>query len=183
MITDPQSTKFASAVKSHPSDSTPQGKVERGILERLSAEHPEWQLLDLSLAAAELGLSLVWQKAKPDAVWRIGPDELIVAECYARVGALKSGHRRKLAMDALKLMALRYQCPDAKRLKCLIIVPQEIQEQLKGKSWLCAAMNIAADLMPVVLSDDERELLADTTRRQADGQARSRKPEKTRHPE
>jgi hypothetical protein len=167
----------------HPSDSTAQGNVERAILRRLSAEHPEWQPVDWRVAATELGLSSVWQKAKPDAVWRVGPHELIVAECYAHVGVLKPGHLRKLAMDALKLLTFRQQSSNVRQLTCIIVVPEELREQLQGGGWLCTAIRMAAKVTPVVLLDDERKLLADAIRRQADGQARSRKPEKTRHPE
>ncbi len=85
-------------------------------------------------------------------------------------------------MDALKLLALRQQCSDSTILRCVIVVPEELQKALQMGGWLCAAIRIAAEVMPVVLSDDERKQLADATRLQADGQARSRKPEKTRHP-
>jgi hypothetical protein len=183
MIAGPRRTSVSLTMNAHPSDSTPQGNVERAILQRLSAEHPEWQPVDWRVAATELGLSSVWSNAKPDAVWRIEPNELIVAECYAHVGVLKSGHLRKLAMDALKLLTFRQQCSDARRLRCIIVVPGELREQLERGGWLCTAIRMAANLMPVVLLDDERKLLVDTIRRQADGQARSRKPEKARHPE
>ena len=174
MTAGPRRTNFSTTIETHPSDSTAQGMVERAILERLGAEHPEWRPIEWRLAAAELGLSSVWQKAKPDAVWRSGPDELIIAECYARVGSLKPGHRRKLAMDALKLLALYHHCPAAKRLRCVIIVPEELRKQLERDGWFCVALRMAAEIMPIALSDVERKLLADATERQADGQARAR---------
>jgi len=164
-------------MEAHPSDSAAQELVERAIIQRLSAAHPEWQPLKWDVVAKALGLSPVWQGVKPDAIWRTENDELIIAECYARVGVLKSGHKRKLAMDALKLMALCRQLADAKRLKCLIVIPQELEKQLKREGWFCAALTMAGDVLPVDLLDDERKLLADTTQRQAEGQTRSRKRE------
>ena len=165
----------------HPSDSTAQQTVERAIIQRLSAEHPEWQPLEWGVVAKTLGLSPVWQGVKPDAIWRTENDELIIAECYARVGTLKSGHQRKLAMDALKLMVLCRQLAELKRVKCLFVVPQELEKQLKREGWFCAALMIAGDVVPVELLDDERRLLTDTTQRQADGQARSHKREQVGH--
>jgi hypothetical protein len=161
--------------ETHPSDSAAQRIVERGILRRFSAEHPEWQPVTWSVVADELGLSSVWKNAQPDAVWKNGPNELIVAECYARIGVLKPGQNRKLAMDALKLMALCRQVPDAKRLRCFIIVPEELRNQLAREGWFCVALRMAAEIMPIALTDHERKLLADATQRQADGQSRSRK--------
>jgi hypothetical protein len=84
-------------------------------------------------------------------------------------------------MDALKLIALCRQLADAKCLKCLIVVPQELEKQLKREGWFCAALTIAGDLLPVDLLDDERKLLTDTTQRQGDGQARSRKRKQVGH--
>ena len=67
-------------------------------------------------------------------------------------------------------------------LRCVIVVPEELRKALEMGGWLCAAIRIAGEVIPVVMTDDERKQLADATRLQADGQARSRKPEKTTHP-
>src|SRR5262245_42074892 len=93
---------------SDPSDSAVQREIELAMLDRLGKLHPDWQRVTWMTEATELGLTLVWQKSQPDAIWKTGSDQIIVAECYARIGELKAGHRRKLAMDALKLLALRH---------------------------------------------------------------------------
>jgi hypothetical protein len=143
----------------------------------MTAEHPERQPLEWAVIAKELNLSSVWQRVKPDGVWRTKTGELIIAECYARVGVLKPGHRRKLALDALKLMALCRQFPPAMQLRSLIIVPRELEGQLKGEGWFCAALSMAGELLAVDLLEEERALLAEANQRQAEGQARLRKRE------
>jgi hypothetical protein len=187
MITDPRLSSLSPTTETHPSDSVAQRKVELAMLHRLGEQHPEWQRSDWKVTATKLALPAVWKEIQPDAVWRTtavtsGQEEIVVAECFAHIGKLKPGQLRKLAMDALKLLALRQQCSDATLLRCVIVVPEELRKALQMGGWLCAAIRIAGELMPVVLTDDERKQLADATRLQADGQARSRKPEKTRHP-
>jgi hypothetical protein len=187
MITDPRLSNLSQSIETHPSDSAAQRTVELAMLHRLGEQHPEWQRSDWKATAKKLALPAVWREIQPDGVWRktaggLGKEEIIVAECFAHIGKLKPGQLRKLALDALKLLALHQQCSDASLLRCVIIVPEELRKALQMGGWLCAAIHIAAAVMPVGLSNDERKQLADATRLQADGQARSRKPEKTRHP-
>jgi hypothetical protein len=187
MITDCRLSSLSPTMETHPSDSAAQRKVELAMLHRLEKQHPGWQRSDWKVTATKLALPAVWREIQPDAVWRTtavtsGQEEIIVAECFAHIGKLKQGQLRKLAMDALKLLALRQQCSDATLMRCAIVVPEELRKALQMGGWLRAAIRISGEVMPVVLTNDERKQLADATRLQADGQARSSKPEKTRHP-
>lgn len=159
----------------HPSDSAVQRAIEVAMLERLGASHPEWNRVEWSAASKELGLAPVWQQAQPDAAWHSGPGHVVVAECYCRIGVLEAGHRRKLALDALKLVTMRSQAPDPSRLRCLLVVPDELAARLLSEGWFSVAIQASAELVSVTLSDDERRRLAEATRLQAAGQARSPK--------
>ena len=144
------------------------------MLRRLGEQHPTWQRISWEATAAGLCLPPVWQRAQPDATWRAG-EQIIVAECYARVGRLKAGHRRKLAMDALKLLALRQATADSGRLRCLLVFPEELAEALAGEGWFAEALRLSAELTPVALAEDERQRLLHAAKRQAQGQARTRR--------
>ena len=155
----------------HLSDSSVQGQIERAMLARLEAQQPGWRRVGWAQAAEELGLATVWQRARPDGVWRDGAC-VVVAECYVRVGALKSGHRRKLATDALKLMALQRAMSEGRRMRCLLVVPKALLPALEGEGWLPEALRLAAEMTPVALLAEERQQLVEASRRQAQGQAR-----------
>ncbi len=160
---------------SHPSDSAVQREIESAMLHRLDEQHPDWQRASWKAVAIELGLSSVWQKAKPDAVWKTARDEVIVAECYSRVGEVTAGHRGKLAKDALKLLALRNTLPDGKEIRCLLVIPKELAGRLEGDGWFPAALHLAAEIVPIALSGGERKKLEEASRRQAEGQARTKR--------
>ncbi len=158
-----------------PSDSAVQQKIEQAMLAYLHETQPDWHLAEWVSVAIELGLPQVWQQAKPDAVWRLDNGGVVVAECYARIGALKPGHRRKLAMDAFKLLSLRNAVSTPNLLRCLLIVPEELQRQLQGKGWLPLAIHQAAEVVTVKLTDDQCQQLREAVERQGTGQARTRK--------
>jgi hypothetical protein len=156
----------------HPSDSVVQREIELAMLDRLGKRHPDWQRVTWKTEATELGLSSVWQKAQPDATWKIGPGQTIVAECYARIGELKAGHRRKLAMDALKLLALRHALTHEPYVRFLLVVPEELIGRLKGDGWFPVAIRLAAEVVPVGLLASERMRLSEAIALQAQGQSR-----------
>ncbi len=159
---------------SHLSDSAVQRKIELTMLDRISQKNPDWQRVTWKTLAAELSLPPVWQNAKPDAVWRTSSHKVIVAECYARVGELKAGHRRKLAMDALKLLALR-DALEENAVRCLLVVPEELKGKLAGDGWFPAALHLVAEIVSVDLKEDERKELVAASTRQAQGQARTKR--------
>lgn len=159
-----------------PSDSTVQREIELVMLQRLADQHPDWKLADWKAIALELGLPSLWQKAKPDAVWKTDAGEVVIAECYARISKLKAGQHRKLAMDALKLLALKHAIPIGGRVQYLLVVPEELAGAFEGGGWFPVAIRLAAAIVPVCLLDSEREKLGDAAQRQAQGQSRITKP-------
>ena len=161
-----------------PSDSRVQREIEVVMLQRLADQHPDWKSADWESIALELGLPSVWQKAKPDAVWKADSGEIVVAECYARIGKMKPGQHRKLAMDALKLLALKHAIPTRSRVQYLLVVPKELAAAFEGGGWFPVAIRLAANIVPVGLLDSERERLGDAVQRQAQGQSRIAKPKK-----
>ena len=155
-----------------PSDSGVQREIEVVMLRRLAGQHPDWKPADWKAIALKLGLPSVWQKAKPDAVWTTAAGEVIVAECFTRIGKLKAGQYRKLAMDALKLLALKHAIPIGSSVTYLLVVPKELAGAFEGGGWFPVAIRLAANIVPVSLLDSEREKLGDAVQRQAQGQSR-----------
>ena len=64
--------------------------VQKDVWTSLIAKLPEW-----------------WAGVTPDAVWDLGNNQYEIVECYIRILPLKSGHIRKIAKDALKLLLLK----------------------------------------------------------------------------
>lgn len=159
-----------------PSDSRVQREIELVMLQRLADQHRDWTPADWKAIALELGLPSVWQKAKPDAVWKTSTGDVVIAECYARIGKLKAGQHRKLAMDALKLLALKNAISLDSRVQYLLVVPEELVGAFEGGGWFPVAIRLAATIVPVCLLDSEREKLGDAAQRQAQGQSRITKP-------
>ena len=99
---------------------------------------------------------------------------------FRGVGELKAGHYGKLAKDALKLLALRNSLPDEKQIRCLLVVPEELAGRLEGDGWFPVALHLAAEIVPVALSESERKKLGDATGLQAQGQARTKRARRDR---
>src|SRR5579863_9965965 len=144
-------------IESDPSDSTAQREIEQVMLRRLAEQHPDWHSQSWKNAAAKLDLSAAWLEAKPDAVWKTR-DTILVGECYARIGKLKSGHRRKLALDALKLIALRHQLEPKFKVRLVLVVTEEVATQLACRGWLAEALRMV-EIVSVRLTGPEREVL------------------------
>jgi len=159
-----------------PSDSRVQREIELVMLQRLADQHLDWKPAEWKAIAGELHLPSVWQKAKPDAVWKTDAGEIVIAECYARIGKLKAGQHRKLAMDALKLLALKNAIPLDSPVQYLLVVPKELVGAFGGGGWFPVAIRLAATIVPVRLLDSERESLGNAAQRQAQGQSRVTKP-------
>lgn len=155
-----------------PSNSAVQIEIEQSMLVTVQLSHPDWRTMDWKEVAKELDLAPVWQGARPDAVWQDNDEVIIIAECYARIETLKTGHRRKLAMDALKLTSLRNAVKDPKRLRCLLIVPEELDRQLQSDNWFSVSIHQAAEVVTVKLSEDQLEKLRRAVELQGAGQAR-----------
>lgn len=160
---------------SHPSDSKPQREIEKIMIRRLGEQHSDWEARKWKDVARQLGLPETWLKAEPDVVWNT-PEAILVGECYARTGKLSAGHRRKLAMDALKLIALRQLRSAAHGLRCALVVTEETNAQLCG-GWFADAIHLV-EIIPIGLSKEEKLILEAATDRQASGQARQRRFQK-----
>lgn len=167
--------KVVQKADSDPSDSVVQREIEMEMLHRLGEKHQQWRRISWKSLAAELGLAPVWQKAEPDAVWKTDSNQIILAECYSRVDELKTGHRRKLAMDAFKLIAIRNALGSSTRVRCLIVVPKELRDNLDGDGWFPTALYQATEMVPVELLEEEKRRLATAVTRQAQGQARMKR--------
>lgn len=165
-------------INSDPSDSAVQRETERVMLNRLGEQHGDWQRVNWRALAAELGLASMWQKTEPDAVWK-KDSEVIIAECYSHIGRMKPGHRRKLAMDALKLLALK-SALEGTFVRCILVVPTELKDELNGDGWFPAALRLTAEVTPVNLLESERKKLITASALQSQGQARTKRDEKDR---
>lgn len=166
------------SINSDPSDSTVQREIEREMLHRLGEQHDDWQRVNWRTLAAELGLALMWQKTEPDAVWK-KDSEIIIAECYSHIGPMKTGHRRKLAMDALKLLALK-GILEQNPVRLLIVVPEESKGELAGAGWFPVTLRLHTEIVPVNLLEDETKRLMIASSLQAQGQARIKRDLKDR---
>ena len=78
-------------------------------------------------------------------------------------------------MDAFKLISIQRAVSDPQNLKCYLIIPEEIEQQLHGSDWFSWALSQAADIFPVKLTDDQRQRLMEATSLQALGQTRIKK--------
>lgn len=153
-----------------PSDSQAQRDVEAAMLE--SAKGLHWCKGDWSKIADQNCLPEAWKRAQPDGVWETANGGLVLVESYARIEKLKPGHRRKVAMDVLKLSCLRRILGGYPKVRCLLVVPEQIRSELLDKSWLAAAICDSVEVIFVELTEDHCAALKRATRRQADGQAR-----------
>lgn len=165
---------------SDPSDSSAQRAIESIMLCHVETNNPDWERVSWKDIATEFGLAKVWQKAEPDAVWRTGSDEIVIAESYARIGDLKPGHRRKIAMDAFKLLSIKQIIPLTIKVRCIIVIPEQLADEFKGESWLFEAIRSTAEIVSVRLKVHDIEVLDAATTLQAQGQARTVMPSSER---
>ncbi len=124
----------------HPSVASVQGELEAVLLDRIQASEKDWTRVEWFEASVNLGLEPVWQRVELDRVWKTRRGHLVIAECYCRVGVLNPRHRRKLALDVLKLVAIRERLPTPDRVHGILVVPNELEQQLRGEAWLAVAI-------------------------------------------
>ena len=157
----------------HPSDSSFQLNLEKSMVEAVLRDHPSWQIVVWQNISAELGLGSIWQNARPDGAWQDEDGCYVIAECYAHVGKLKPGHRRKIAMDVLKMLSLRNAVISPKSLCCLLIVPEDVNNQLQAEDWFSIAIHQAVEVVSIQLTPEEQQKLQETVAHQSLGQART----------
>lgn len=155
-----------------PSDSSVQHRIEQSFLARAQKIHPEWQETNWDKASIDLKLSPVWKRAKPDGVWIDPNGNYIIAECYIHIGKLKSGQLRKLAIDAFKLSSIKKANKSSLIIECKIILPEELFQRIGQTGWLFEAIHQETEILPIPLSETERQELIEAINRQAGGQSR-----------
>jgi hypothetical protein len=146
--------------------------MEEEMLRLVDERYPDWQRVeDWSKMAHDLGLDQFWLKVKPDAVWRTRGGRIIIAECYARVERLLPGNERKLAEDALKLLAILNDLKD-RTVSGRLVVTGEVASKLKtGGGWLPTVLRRALTIEEVNLTEDQRSRLDAARIDQGKGQA------------
>jgi len=157
----------------HPSNSMVQCRIEREMISYLEKHHPDWRQIDWYDLCAGKELAL---RVKPDAVWRDGEGVIIIAECYARIGKLKSGHRCKIATDILKLFILRDEFDKKEPLRLILVVPDDLGSQLEDNDWISMVIRKESMLVKVPLSDEQHLKLINAVKLQGEGQSHSVKP-------
>jgi len=85
----------------------------------------------------------------------VSPDEPVLVECFAHVGAMKGGQRHKVATDALKLITLGRGKPGARLL--LALANESSARSLTGQSWLAEALRSGG--VEVLVVDVEASLV------------------------
>jgi hypothetical protein len=161
------------------SDGNVQCSIEAILIGRLSRQNPAWRRLSWIEVATKYRVPEVWHKINPDAVWETEAGDLAVAECYTRTLTPKSGTYGKLAKDCLKLIAIQKTLARKAKVRCLMILPDELVERMQGTGWLVTFIRQSVEVVGMTLLESERKKLNDAVERQADGQSRRRRKSET----
>lgn len=159
----------------HASDSAVQRSIETAFLGRVDNQNADWTRVAWIDVSKKNQLPDVWRKVKPDAVWETKSGDLIVAECYTRTEKLKPGNHAKLAKDCLKLIAIQRALTGKTTVRCLLILPDELAEQLQGSGWLATVIRQTVEIVCMALPTAERNDLNVAVLNQAEGQSRTRR--------
>jgi hypothetical protein len=76
--------------------------------------------------------------ARPAKVDAASPDRRVLAEIFARQGALKGGQQKKVAIDTLKLLTVRREHPDTKLV--IAFADTAAAAYATGGGWLAQAL-------------------------------------------
>lgn len=115
--------------KNMESSSVEQQEAEKSIRGEISAllKVPvEW---NKKIAISE-GVSI-----EPD----VYSDAGIIGEIYAHIGQLKSGQQKKISQDILKMLLLE-KVRDQTFDKYIFVIDEEVEEYLKGKSFIAKSV-------------------------------------------
>lgn len=86
---------------------------------------------------------------------------------------MKSGNRRKVATDILKLASLRMALErqgHSSRFKFMMIVPEELYIELTNNGWMAQAADIHnVQIVPIQLTEDEHVRLREAVEGQREG--------------
>ena len=133
----------------HSSDSIVQQRAESIIIDGLN--HLENLALRSETHGFETGVTI--QLDGYDNVNRV------ICEVYAHIGALKAGHRHKIASDILKLSLAKSLLGGTWR-TILCVADQTVKRELSGKSWLAeACRHLSIEIIAIELPEHHREAL------------------------
>jgi len=91
----------------------------------------------------------------------VSPNRTVFIEIFAHQGQLKGGQKRKIALDALKLITIGREHPDAELV--IALADDAAAASLKSDSWLAVALRAwNVKVVVVALGDDTRAQLRDT---------------------
>lgn len=96
----------------------------------------------------------------PVEVDAVSPNQTVFVEIFAHQGPLKPGQKRKIALDALKLITIGRNYPDAELV--IALADEAAAASLGSHSWLAVALrlwNIKVEVVPI--EDDTRAQLLD----------------------
>jgi hypothetical protein len=88
----------------------------------------------------------------------VSPNRTVFIEIFAHQGQLKGGQKRKIALDALKLITIGREYPDAELV--IALADDAAAASLKSDSWLAVALRAwNVKVVVVTLPDDTRSQL------------------------
>jgi hypothetical protein len=125
----------------------------------LSAEAEIRRSLEETLGATPLAPATIHIDGKaPVKVDGVSDDETVFVEIFAHQGPLKGGQRHKVATDALKLITIGREHPDAQLV--IALADETAAASLKSNTWLAAALRLwKVDVVVVPIKDDTRAQL------------------------
>jgi hypothetical protein len=132
----------------HQSDSSVQLAAEAKILKVLQATFGPGLKED----------TVLLDDTAPVQVDAVSPKKTVFIEIFAHQGLLKSGQKRKVALDALKLITIGREHPGAELV--IALADDAAAASLKSDSWLAVALRAwNVKVVVVTLTDDTRAQL------------------------
>jgi len=135
----------------------------------------------ISLLSVRLGIPLLPKAVQLDGCeirldgYYEDENRVVVVEAYSRVNELKSGQKRKIMSDILKLAFLQATfdpTPSKKLEKYLLFANRNSATFLEGKSWAATARRgFGIEIHVIDLSDESVDRLKAARRRQQKGMA------------
>ncbi|MFP5041672.1 hypothetical protein [Parasediminibacterium sp. JCM 36343] len=92
--------------------------------------------------------------------------KFVYGEIFARVGELKSGQKRKICMDILKLLTIEKLLGKPIK-KYIVFTDKKIEEKFKSKTWYSKSI-LCFDLQIICinLTQEQQDLLKEVRKRQ-----------------
>ncbi len=80
----------------------------------------------------------------------VSPDGKMMAEIFARQGQLKGGQQKKVAIDTLKLITIRQECPETELV--IVFADKEASAYATGGGWVAHALrtwNVRVEIVEI----------------------------------